>query len=134
MNTLFYEKGYKYQVRYDFELDTNIIGYSAAMPFHSLQPDGKMFFKMGYAWDGASGPTIDTANSIVPALFHDGCYQFMRAGLLPDTLFHKVNDEFHRLLLERKMWKLRADAWWRGVESFGSAHAAVQPERIYTAK
>ena len=46
-----------------------------------------------YAWDGASGPAIDTPSSIANSLPHDIGYQFIRMGLLP-VFFKRVFDSY----------------------------------------
>ena len=37
-----------------------------------------MIVEKDYAWDGPSGPTIDTSNSMRASLVHDVLYQAMR--------------------------------------------------------
>ena len=37
----------------------------------------------GYRWDGASGPTIDSEDSMQASLFHDVVYQMLRERKLP---------------------------------------------------
>ena len=56
-----------------------------------------LVIKDGYAWDGASGPTVDTPATMYPALVHDALYQLMRLGIIPtgarkeaDKLFLKI--------------------------------------------
>ena len=46
------------------------------------EEDGSyLLIKDGYAWDGASGPTIDTKNTQTASLVHDGLWQLIAAGL-----------------------------------------------------
>ena len=51
----------------------------------------------GYAWDGASGPTVDTRGSFEAALVHDVLYQCMRLGYVtPDEKTRKAVDSLSR--------------------------------------
>ena len=62
MNGIAYRKPrkYKYQVLEDFSIRTDIRGHNINLRFLSLSPDGLLTIHNGYAWDGPSGPTIDT--------------------------------------------------------------------------
>ena len=59
-----YKKGYKYQLVEDEVTKTDIIGYSFDTKFIRLTLVGVLTVKAGYAWDGASGPTIDSPSSM----------------------------------------------------------------------
>ncbi len=82
MNTLTYRKliGYKY------ELLENINVYVVGLPDVNNEyiaiAGGKLFIAKGYAWDGPSGPAIDTKNFMYGSLVHDALYQLMREGLI----------------------------------------------------
>ena len=54
-----------------------------------------------YAWDGASGPTFDTKDTMTPSLIHDAFYQLMREGVLDVKHKQQVDDLFYHLLLVR---------------------------------
>lgn len=128
-----YCEGYKYQLHRDYTVQTRITGHCVADAFYTLLQDGTLFIRAGYAWDGPSGPTLDTKTFMRGSLVHDVFYQMMREGQLPQDCFHPANDELRRLCLEDGMWSVRAWWVWRAVERFGSANAAVQPEKIITA-
>ena len=74
-----YRKGYKYQLADDYtiQIDTKP-PEEIETQFISLSIDGLLTIKDGYAWDGPSGPTIDTPNFMTPSLVHDAIYQLMR--------------------------------------------------------
>lgn len=52
--------GYKYQLMEQYSFDVAIKEYEIDTPYLSLGNDGILIIKKGYAWDGPSGPTIDT--------------------------------------------------------------------------
>lgn len=132
--TLKFKRGMKYQVEEDYLIQTRIVGFTVKAKFYELSPDGMLLIRDGYAWDGASGTTIDTMSSIIGSLVHDVFYQMMREGELPhDPCFTEANLELERLCVNDGMWAWRAGVWFRFVEGFGNAHAAVQPEEIFTA-
>ncbi len=60
-----------------------------------------------YAWDGPSGPTVDTPGAMRPSLLHDALYQLMRMGLLSEDA-REWADKLYRD-------ELRANGvpWWR---------------------
>ena len=123
-----YRKGYKYQLVEDEIFQTNIFGFNIKTQFIELYIDGKLIVKSGYAWDGASGPTIDTKSSMRASLGHDALYQLIRNRLLPFSARPHVDDLMLEWLLEDGMWKLRAKLWRREVGEF--AGFAVLPKYI----
>ena len=64
--------------------DCRLYGKSASLPgIMSLNESGCLQIAAGYAWDGASGPTIDTRNSMIASLVHDALYQLIREDNYP---------------------------------------------------
>ena len=57
----------------------------------TLWPDGVIVIDEGYEWDGASGPTIDTDDTMDGSLVHDILYQLIREGKLPYKLRKKAS-------------------------------------------
>jgi len=80
---------------------------------------GRMVIQSGSRWNGASGPTIDTANVIMPSLVHDMLYAILeKYGEMYFT--REEADRFFYLLLRAEgMWWLRARSWYRAVRRFG---------------
>jgi len=129
-----YCAGYKYQVYEDCWLITPIKGFRVSHRFFELYEDGRLLVRAGYAWDGASGPTWDTKSSMRSSLGHDVLFQMLRLGLLPhDPCFHLANEFLRDQSIADGMWTFRANYWFKGVEDFGDAHAAVQPDKVLTA-
>lgn len=128
-----YYAGYKYQLAEDLIVQTEIKGFTVTERFFVLSDTGELLIRAGYAWDGPSGIAIDTKTFMRGSMVHDVFFQAMREGYLPQKCFTPANKELRRICLEDGMWSVRA--WWvfRCVERFGSAFAAVQPEKIFTA-
>ena len=76
----------------------------------SLRDDGILTILSGYAWDGASGPAIDTKTILRGSLVHDALYQLMRLKLLGGWWREAADDELKKICLEDGMCKIRA--WW----------------------
>ncbi len=51
--------------------------------FITLDTEGVLAIRAGYAWDGPSGPTIDTRNFMEASLVHDVLYELMRKVHIP---------------------------------------------------
>jgi len=116
-----YRKGYKYQLADDYtiQIDTKP-PEEIETQFISLSVDGLLTIKDGYAWDGPSGPTIDTPNFMTPSLVHDAIYQLMRYNLIPRSWRYYADKLLVLMCKNRKMWKVRR--WWvySGVRRFAS--------------
>ena len=118
--SLLYKSGYKYQLAHEHTTATRIHGWSARVPgYVYLWPDGHLWIGPGYAWDGPSGPTLDTPSFMQASLVHDVLYQLIREGYLPSTLRELADTELRRYCLENGMSRLRAWYTWRAVRVFG---------------
>lgn len=123
------------------------IGYPLDDPFVTLSPEGLLWFRADYKWDGPSGPTVDTPYTMRAALVHDGLYQLMRAGLLAGTWRERADELLRDYIIEdvRSTAKAlrtqgwlgrmksvpvewlgmrRAEAWYRAVRMFSGPAAA----------
>lgn len=115
-----YKEGYEYQLVEDYFCDVAIYPPKHIDTyFLRLSTGGKLIIKAGYAWDGASGPTIDTKNTIRGSLVHDALYQLMREGHLSHEWRKQADKELYRILREDGMSALRAKLWYAGVRLGG---------------
>ena len=132
---LYYGEGYRYQVQVKpCSVQTSIVGFDINREFYSLDVQGVLTAKPGYAWDGASGwLTVQTKSNKRGSLFHDILFQMLRAGELSPECFHLANEELRKICLRDGMIEFRANYYFKAVEKFGSAHAAVQPDKVLTA-
>lgn len=102
------KKGHKYEVIKRQCIQTEITGYKIWNEFYELSPCGQLIAKVGYRWDGPSGPTIDTPSFMRGSLWHDLLWQMMREELLPEKYYDYSNDLFKRINKEDGMWSPRA--------------------------
>ena len=134
MKCIAYKGGYKYQ------LDETCVVRIAVIPpqaihteYISLEMTGDITIKEGYAWDGPSGPTIDTLTFMRGSLIHDALYQLMREHHLDHNVYREAADKTLRAICEEDgMWSVRA--WWvyHGVRLFADFAADPANERPLT--
>lgn len=118
-----YRAGYKYQLAETYSVQTVLFGYDIETAYTKLYQDGLLIIKKGYAWDGPSGPTVDTKNFMRGSLIHDVLYQLLREGLLPQHERFIADKILQIICREDGMCKARA--WWvfQGVHKFASGAA-----------
>ena len=122
-----YRSGYKYQLVESHEL---IVGVTPTVDVETdyidLAATGFLLIKKGYAWDGPSGPAIDTKNFMRGSLVHDALYQLIRHEHIGANWRAQADLELKRICREDGMSRLRA--WWvhRGVQWLGKP--SVMPE------
>ena len=125
MECIAYKTGYKYQLVNEYSTSITISpGEDITSEYIHLSAAGEIIIKKGYAWDGPSGPTIDTLNFMRGSLVHDALYQLMRQQKLSKEKYRKPADELLRkMCIEDGMTSVRA--WWvyRGVRLGGGSAA-----------
>ncbi len=89
----------------------------------ALSKTGRLTLKKGYAWDGPSGPTIDTKNFMRGSLVHDALYQLMRVKLLPQSRRKPADVLLWLICLDDGMSRTRADYVYHAVRVFGAGSA-----------
>lgn len=111
--------GYKYLLLRTYTHKTPFVGYNCGNEYLWLLPDGTLVIRLGYRWDGASGPAIDTETFMRGSLVHDALYQLIREGFLPLDDRAWADLELRVICLEDGMWPVRA--WWvyHAVDIFG---------------
>ena len=124
-----YRKGIKYQLTEDLHYRTGIEGWDITIEFIRLSDDGYLIIKNGYAWDGASGPTIDTKSSMEGSCVHDAFYQLMRMDLLPQSVRHAADNLLEKICISKGMWKFRAKMWCSVVKRFAKSAADPKNKR-----
>ena len=112
---------YKYELDEDCGFQTPIQGVEAEVEggWVRLLESGLLLFKKGYSYNGASGPTYDSASSLAPSLVHDGGYQLISEANL-SRKYRKVFDKlFLRMLKENGMSFPRRTLWYLAVRAVG---------------
>lgn len=97
---IFYKKGnYKYRLVKSYSVQILIYPDSnIKTKYISLTSSGLLTLSDSYAWNGPSGPTIDTPNFIISSAPHDAVYQLIRMGLL-NASHKKIADQLLRCML-----------------------------------
>lgn len=107
-----YRSGYKYQLVNDYRHGLRFLEPRPEIEteFIQLSEDCVLTIRHGYAWDGPSGPAIDTKNFMRGSLIHDALYQLIRDGWLTIEDKEAADRELELVCLEDGMSRLRA--WW----------------------
>lgn len=134
MQCISYNKGYKYQLKEDCcEKDISIkpnAELNSPSDYITLTKEGDLTIKKGYAWDGPSGPTIDTLNFMRGSLVHDALYQLMRETLLSKNEHRDLADRLlQRMCKKDGMCSFRAWIVYIGLKYFGNPAADPSKKR-----
>lgn len=123
-------RSYKYQLMDEYIVQIDIKPeQDLVFSFISLSRDGLLTIRKAYAWDGPSGPTVDTPDFMRGSLIHDVLYQLMRLSALDYKKHRKRADEILReICLEDGMSSFWAWCVYQAVQLFGTGAAAPRPE------
>ena len=138
-------KGYKYLVAEVYRCAVpELVGVTVDTSWFTIQ-GGELVVQPGYAWNGASGPAIDTPITMQASLVHDVGYQCVRAGFLT-VAFRGTFDAILWRLMRPKAGASKLTAAWgetralyyfAAVRAFGwsaAKHKDVEPQhKIFTA-
>jgi len=131
-------KGYiKYRAEYKYQLAN---AYKQRIPirpklnieteFIDLDVEGNLFVKNGYAWDGPSGPVIDTEENMRASLVHDALYQLMRNKELSARTHRKAADQlFKDMCKQDGVSSFRASVYYKALRKFGKPAASPQNKK-----
>jgi hypothetical protein len=138
VNQIKYRSGYKYQLAEDYRVALpslpSPIPCGHCGDFLYLDSDRILTIYNGYAWDGPSGPTVDTPDSLRGSLVHDALYQLMREGHLGQDWRPIADTLLRAICLEDGMDHARADLWFAAVRAFaGSAADPAHNRPVLTA-
>jgi hypothetical protein len=130
MSKIRYKGGYKYQLFEDYKITVsiNISQHLVIDKYLDLENGVLQIFK-GYAWDGASGPAIDTKSIMRGSLIHDALYQLMRTGKRAQTWRKQADKVLLQACLEDGMWRIRAYWVYWAVRIFAKKAAMVGTEK-----
>lgn len=115
---------YKYNLHSDVECNTGIkVEKPADLGVLKITAEGKLFISKGYAWDGPSGPTVDTDNFMRGSLIHDALYQLMREEVLPQSARERADEILRDVCIEDGMSRFRAWYVYKAVRLCGASSA-----------
>ncbi|MGQ9844544.1 MAG: DUF1353 domain-containing protein, partial [Spirochaetota bacterium] len=124
-NKIFFRKlnKYKYQLMQDYSYKTTIVLQNdASVPdFVTLRNNGFLEIYKGYAWDGPSGPTIDTKDFMRGSLVHDALYQLIREEKIERKFKEDADKLLQKICREDGMSRFRAWYVYWAVRLFGKA-------------
>jgi hypothetical protein len=125
-----YSKKYKYTLTQ--ELQQSLLGtnFKAATIYFTFTPH-YLNIHPGYSWDGASGPTWDTPDTMRASLIHDVFYQCFREKLIENTYRNRkyADKLFKLLLLKYGMGKFRANYFYLAVRVGGAFTSRGKPRK-----
>jgi hypothetical protein len=126
MRHIKYKSGYKYVLSEDYRVNIDLFGIEFETDMISLSIMGNLVIRKGYAWDGPSGPAIDTKTFMRGSMVHDALYQAIREGHLTKTDRLYADQLLRKMCVEDGMSSVRA--WWvyTAVRTF--AARAADPE------
>lgn len=132
--TIKYARGYKYQLRENYLVQTRIHPErDIVTELVRLDRDGLMLIRKYFAWDGCSGPTWDDKTNMRGGLVHDAGAYLLRAGLLDPSWLPVVNGELRRIMLEDGAWPWRARYYEKAVSLFNGWARPESKRPILTA-
>ena len=123
---MIYQQGYKYKLAFDERIE---VPFRDKIPLEFydngfiMYDYGWLLIRKGYAWDGTSGPIIDTKNNMFPSLVHDAWYQLLREGGMPQSTKVYADRWFGDLCHERGTYKIITDVYVEGLILYGSKAA-----------
>ena len=126
-----YRSEYKYQLASDYRIEIPILPSGDIVnDFIELDIVGKLIVKKGYAWDGPSGPVIDTKENMRASLVHDALYQLMRNEELNTRAHRKTADELFRdICKEDGVSSFRANVYYKALRKFGKPAASPENKK-----
>ena len=126
-----YRADYKYQLANAYKIITPIRPHAdIKTDFIDLDSSGSLLVKKGYAWDGPSGPVIDTEENMRASLIHDAFYQLMRNKHLSARTHRKAADQlFKDICKEDGVSNFRASVYYKALRKYGKPAASPQNKK-----
>ena len=115
----------KYRLRRDYFYRSREFFYQHEMEFehpYVTWTAGGIIIKSGFEWDGASGPTVDTRNTMRASLVHDALYECIERGVIDARRRKDVDREFRIILKQDGMSWIRRWAWYFAVRLVGGGY------------
>lgn len=121
--------GYRYQLAETLSHQTDIVtGSEHKTQFVTLGATGLLTVASGYAWNGASGPAIQSLDTMRASLLHDACYQLIRLGYISANWKDVVDCLYRAVCLQAGMPHARAEMHYLALQQFGHAATLISAE------
>ena len=124
-------KRYKYRLmeNYTMPVDMKPDNDIVVTDFVILTTAGELTVNKHYAWDGPSGPTIDTKSFLRGSLVHDVLYQLMREQRLSQSHRKYADELLREMCREDGMSRFRAWYVYHALRLFasGAAKPSLKP-------
>lgn len=115
-----YRAGYNYQLARPYSIAVEIKpAENIWTDYIRLDTSGLLAIERGYAWDGPSGPAMDTKSAMRGSLVHDALFQLIRQGYLSQADREIADREYRRICKEDGMSNLRAQFHFLALRMFG---------------
>ncbi len=126
-----YRGDYKYQLASEYRIKIKILPEeNIVTDFIELDATGELKVKNGYAWDGPSGPVIDTKENLRASLIHDALYQLMRVEKLKSRTHRKTADRIFRNICKQDgVSRVRANIYYKALRKFGKPAASPENKK-----
>jgi len=112
-------KDWKYELLKPMSIDVEMPKVRVEEHSFIYLKDNQLTVRSHYAWDGPSGPTIDTPSFMRGSLFHDVLYQLIREGNIDHSWKEYADRLLQRICIADGMSKFRTWYVYWGVHIFG---------------
>ena len=134
MERVFFKDGYRYQLIQSISVRTAIKPVApGGNNFVRMDDDGLLTIERGYAWDGASGPAINTLTYRRASLVHDALYQLIREGVVSMADRNLADQYLHAIAVKDGMWLPRACWGYQTVNLLGAIWMANKRDEVLSA-
>lgn len=109
-----------YQLEEEYWCQTLVIGCAAVMRIGdrivgTLDQNGGVRIYPGFIWDGPSGPTYDTKDSMAGSLVHDFLYRLARQHKIGPDFRDECDETARKIWLQDGMYGWRANMWFKAL-------------------
>lgn len=98
--------------------------------FFTISKSGLLFVMPGYSWDGPSGPTVDTLDTMFASLVHDVLYEAFRKHLLAHHWREAADRELSAIGKACGASENRMKLWEWAVGMFAAGSARPTSKRV----
>jgi len=126
-----YRSDYKYQLASDYRIKISIRPTDDIVTdFVELSTEGALRLMSGYAWDGPSGPVVDTKENMRASLVHDALYQLMRNEELNTRTYRKKADKIFREICKKDgVSSFKANVFYKALRRYGKPAATPENKK-----